>query len=321
MHVLMLLLLLVQDEGLEFEKEPVFCAAIDFEVRIPKNWKVSMDKTGMSARGDAGGFVITREPFLGQEETFAEAWRVILVNAGLKTKVEKARAGRYRAFHAQWESPRAPGLRVDVYRVYVPDLQMLYNVSFSTRKVEDPKQLIEGVLKSFKVTAKATKLELQEKKTKVGSAGTFRLPKGCVAGPVNRMQRGTSYIRQFTGYAKPKTAVAIRVHSVPSGARLPDGGISSDPEALNRFYVQQFGLQDAKWIREPKSKAAGYGGLKGSALTGRMRGKEGDVYEVYLWSGKGKRQAPTILVVAHERETRLFKSYFKTILKSFKASK
>jgi hypothetical protein len=296
MHVLMLLLLLVQDEGLEFEKEPVFCAAIDFEVRIPKNWKVSMDKTGMSARGDAGGFVITREPFLGQEETFAEAWRVILVNAGLKTKVEKARAGRYRAFHAQWESP-------------------------STRKVEDPKQLLEGVLKSFKVTAKATKLELQEKKTKVGSAGTFRLPKGCVAGPVNRMQRGTSYIRQFTGYAKPKTAVAIRVHSVPSGARLPDGGISSDPEALNRFYVQQFGLQDAKWIREPKSKAAGYGGLKGSALTGRMRGKEGDVYEVYLWSGKGKRQAPTILVVAHERETRLFKSYFKTILKSFKASK
>ena len=127
MHVLMLLLLLVQEEGLQFEKEPVFCAAIDFEVRIPRNWKVAMDKTGMSVRGDAGGFVITREPFLGQEETFAEEWRVILVNAGLKTKVEKARAGRYRAFHAQWESPRAPGLRVDVYRVYVPDLQMLYD--------------------------------------------------------------------------------------------------------------------------------------------------------------------------------------------------
>ncbi|MHC4848866.1 MAG: hypothetical protein ACYTEG_10475 [Planctomycetota bacterium] len=320
MHVLMLLLLLVQDEELQFEKEPVFCAAIDFEVRIPQNWKVAMDKTGMSVRGDAGGFVITREPFLGQEETFAEEWRVILVNAGLKTTVEKARAGRYRAFHAQWESPRAPGLRVDVYRVYVPDLQMLYNVSFSTRKVEDPKELIEGVLKSFKVTAKPTKLELQKKQTKVGSAGTFRLPKGCVAGPANRMQRGTVYLRYLTGYEKPKVVVSIRVDSIRTDIRLQDG-LTSDPEVLNRVYIKQFGLQDAKWIKEPKSKAAGYGGLKGSALTGRMRGKEGDVYEVYLWSGKGKRQAPTILIVAHERETRLFKSYFKTILKSFKASK
>ena len=52
-----------------------------------------------------------------------------------------------------------------------------------------------------------------------------------------------------------------------------------------------------------------------------LRDDNGDMMEVYLWSGKGKRHSPTILIVAHERELRLDKKFFKTILKSFEAAK
>ncbi|MHC4939911.1 MAG: hypothetical protein ACYTHK_13155 [Planctomycetota bacterium] len=319
MHLLIALLLLAPEEEMVFEKEPVVCAAIEFEVRIPQGWKVAMDKTGISAQGDGAGFVITREPFLGSEDSFAEDWRVVLVNAGLKTRVEKARAGRYRAYHARWEKG---GRVIDVYRLFVPDLQMLYNISFSTPKGAATDELFKGVFKSFKVTEKAKKLELTSTNISVGKAGTLRIPKGCEE--QSRQYGPKSYVRMMKGYEKPKTAVTIRVTSVRSGISYrtqDDSGSTSDPEFLNRVQAAGLGFKDPNWIKKPKSKAASYGGLKGLALTGQIRGADGDVYEACLWSGKGKRESPTILIIVHERETKLYKNYIKTILKSFKAAK
>ena len=310
-----------QEGGIVFEKAPVHCAAIDFSVRIPAGWKVVQDETGLSARGKDGGFVITREPFLGEAKTFAGSWGRELAAGGIITEVKAARAGRYKGFRAEWEPADSPGLVVEVYRLHVPELEMLYNLSFSIARTADKKAIVAGALKSFKVTAKARGLELQKTTIKVGEAGAMHLPLGCVAGPVSRRQRGDTYVKTRQGYAQPKVAVTIKVAAVPAQAlRLPTGGDTSKPESLNDYFLQQFGL-DSGWEKKPRSKPGSFGGLKGAMLVGRMRGKDGDAFEVCLWSGKGKRFSPTILIVAHEREVRLYKNYFKTILKSFKARK
>ena len=313
--------LAAQEPELEFEKDPVECKSIEFEVRVPIGFKVQQDKTGLSAEGKEGGFVITREPALEEEKEFDKNWQRVLSAAGIAAQVKKARAGRYPAFHARWDSKSVPNRVVDVYRVYVDDLEMLYNISFSTPKGSKAEGLIEGVLKSFKVTSKASRLELQKSAVEVGQAGTIHLPAGCAPEKLGQFQRGVVYRKWRSGYEKPRLAISIRLESAPANYLLPGGGTTSDPESLNRYYLDQFGLAGAKWDGKPKSKPATYDGLKGDALTGRLRDDNGDMMEVYLWSGKGKRHSPTILIVAHERELRLDKKFFKTILKSFEAAK
>lgn len=310
-----------QEPELEFEKEPVACKSIEFEVRVPTGFKVRQDRTGLSAQGKQAGFVITREPLLEEDKEFGQSWQRVLAAAGIAAEVKKARAGHYPAFHARWESPTAPKRVLDVYRVYVDDLEMLYNISFSTPKGSDAGDLIEGVLKSFKVTAKAARVELQQSPIEVGQAGKIRIPVGCVGEQAGPFSRGLIYRKTMPGYEKPKIAVSIRVASSPALYRLQTGGTTSDPEALNRWYQQQFGLSGAKWQEKPRSKSASYGGLKGEALTGRLRTDDGEIMEVCLWSGKGKNHSPTVLIVAHERELRLDKKYFRTILRSFEAAK
>jgi len=313
--------LAAQEPELEFEKDPVECKSIEFEVRVPIGFKVQQDKTGLSAEGKEGGLVITREPALEEEKEFDKSWQRVLSAAGIAAQVKKARAGRYPAFHARWESKSVPNRVVDVYRVYVDDLEMLYNISFSTPKGSKAEGLIEGVLKSFKVTGKAPKVELQKSPVDVGQAGKIQIPVGCVAEKAGQFDRSIIYRKWLPGYEKPKIAVSIRLESVPAQYRLQTGGTTSDPEAVNRWFLQQFGLANAKWESKPRSKPATYDGLKGEALTGRIRDENGEMLEVYLWTGKGKNHSPTILIIAHERELRLDKKYFRTILKSFEAAK
>ena len=306
---------------LELRDDPVACKAIGCEIGVPAGWKVVKDHTGLSARGEEGGFVISREPFLGDEKTFEKSWKDVLARAGIAAKVDNVRAGRYRAFTASWPSRTADDRVVTVYRIHAEDLQMLYNVSFSMKGEFDAGDFIEDVLRSFRVTEKERDLEFEEQPVDVGEAGKIRIPKGCVETKVGRFQRRIAYRKMLTGYETPKLAIEIRVESVPTRARLPTGGNTSNPEDVIRYAMTQiFGLAGAKWEDKPKTKAASHSGTRGDALIGRMN-QDGEWMQVYLWCGKGDNHAPIVLIVAHERELRLHRRFFREILRTYEPRK
>ena len=302
---------------LEFDKKAVDCEPIECEVRIPTGWKVAQDHTGISAQGAGMGFVITREPLLEDEKEFAAKWQDVMAKARRSVEVKRVRAGRYKAFHAAWE---ASGRKIDVYRVHVPDQGMLYNVSFSA--LPDAPQrdaLIQGVLKSFKCTAKKPKLQLAKQRVVVGPA-TMQLPEGYEE-KKDRFWRGGRYVSMRKGYDKPEEIGVIYTATFPVGLRLPTGGMTSDPEAANKYLVTQLSQRGLKIAGKTKTKSASYAGMKGALTTGEVTGTEGETYGFYLWTGKGKRATATVAMLIHERELRVHRKYFSTVLKTLKASK
>lgn len=312
-------LLAQEEEGLVFDKDVVECKPIECEVRVPKGWKIAQDHTGMSAQGDGMGFVITREPLLESEKTFAITWGRVLADRGIKTEVTKARAGRYKAFRAEWTPASAPGHVVEVYRVHVVDQEMLYNISFSFPKDADRAPLLKGVLKSFKCKSPKVKLMLQKTRVAVGPA-TLQLPEGYEE-KKDPMLRGGRYVKTRKGYSKPQEVGVIYTASFQTGARLPTGGMSSKPEDCNRYLLTVFGQRGVKFGEKLKTRSASYGGMKGAATIGEVKGTDGETYGAYLWTGKGKRATASVLLLVHERELRVHKKYFSIVLKTLKASK
>jgi hypothetical protein len=309
-----------EEEGLVFGKKPVVCAPIECEVRVPNGWTVAQDHTGLSAQGDGFGFVITREPLLESEKTFAKSWERTLSDGGVVAKVSSARAGRYKAFRAEWEPKKAAGRVIEVYRVHVTDQEMLYNVSFSFPKDADREPLLKGVLKSFKCTSKKMKLVMQKTRFAIGSAASFQLPLGFEAKKDPRW-RGGWYVRARKGYDKPEQAGVVYTASFSVGARFPDGGTTSKPEDVNKYLLGALSQRGMKFGEKFKTKAATYGGLKGDATTGEVRGTDGETYELYVWTGKGKRQTASVILVIHERELRVHKKYFSIVLRTLKAAR
>ncbi len=306
-----------EEEGFVFGKQPIACNPIECEVRVPNGWKVAQDRTGLSAEGNGMGFVITREPLLEDEKTFGASWQAVLAKANNTVEVKKVRAGRYKAFFASWP---ASGRTIAIYRIHVPDQEYLYNVSFSApTDAAEREALVAGVLKSFKCTSKKAKLALQKIRTAIGNAGQFQLPEGFAEKPSR--WRGKTYVKTRPGYAKPQQVGVIYTGSFRVGLGLPGGGTTSKGEDLNRFIIGQLGQAGMKFGDKFKTKSATYGGFKGALTTGRATGTEGETYHVYLWSGKGKRQTASIVLVLHERELRVHKKYFTTVAKTFKAKK
>jgi len=309
-------LLAQEKEGLVFGKDEVECAPIECEVKIPEGWKVVQDHTGISAQGDGMGFVITREPLLEDEKEFAASWQAVLVKAGKSVEVKKVRAGRYRAFIAEWE---AAGRAIAIYRIHVPDQEYLYNVSFSFPKGADREPLLKGVLKSFKCTAAKAKLELEKRRVAVGSA-TVQLPIGYEE-TKDRFWRGGRYVQARKGYEQREEAGVIYTASFPVGPRLPTGGATSDPEAVNTYLLSLLTQRGVKMKGKIKTKSASYGGLKGALTTGEINGTGGESYGLFIWTGKGKRDTASVILLVHERELRLYKKYASTVLKTLKVSK
>ncbi|MEM8882640.1 MAG: hypothetical protein AAGD14_01060 [Planctomycetota bacterium] len=312
-------------QELAFEKEPVQHRSIECEVKVPVGWSVAKDRTGLSAQGGKSGFVVTREPFLGSADDFPATWRSQLAEGGIVTDVKPTRAGRYRAFHATWEAKGAPGQRIDVYRLHVPGAEMLYNISFSTPVAMERKALFAGVLKSFKSRAVGSGITLQKTKVPVGEAGDIQLPKGFEPAPEERFQRtiGKRYRKFLTGYETPKLVASMQLASLAHGLRLPGAGArnTSNPEQLAAFMLERFGLANGNWEKKPKTKKAAVRGVKGISMEGVLRGKEGGRRHVFLWCGSARPACPVVLITAGEREMRLDKNYFKTILKSYKPKK
>ena len=102
---------------------------------------------------------------------------------------------------------------------------------------------------------------------------------------------------------------------------LPTGGTTSDPEDVNTYLLSILTQRGVKLKGKTRSKSASYGGLKGELMTGEITGTEGETYGLFLWTGKGKRESASVILLLHEREMRLYKKYFSTVLKTLKASK
>ena len=89
----------------------------------------------------------------------------------------------------------------------------------------------------------------------------------------------------------------------------------------NQQLIQLLGQMGFKFGEDWKDRGASYGGFKGEGKTGEVKGTEGETYAVHVWTGKKKRQGVAVILIIHEREMRLHKKYYATVLKTLKASK
>ena len=112
-----------------------------------------------------------------------------------------------------------------------------------------------------------------------------------------------------------------RVLHVETGKVALRGRGGFDAEAVNQQILGALRVANGKWEGKTKSKSMKVGGLKGEMFTGRYKGAHEDWFSVGMFSGKGKQGGVSILMIVHDRELRVDKKYFTTVLKSFKAAK
>ncbi|MHC4933214.1 MAG: hypothetical protein ACYTGV_13600, partial [Planctomycetota bacterium] len=202
-------------DPLVFKEEPYECRPLEFEVAVPEGWEALQDHTGIVVRNKEMGFMVSREPFLHDPKLFKDAWGQVLGAAGVDARVAPAKAGRYQAYRADWNTKSGPGRIIQVWRLYVPQVEMLYNFSFSAPKDADLEPLVKRVLGSFKCTAsKKAELEFEAEAESLGARVNLRLPKGYAKSPaliVLGGGEGGDYVKTLKGYEKPHIAGSISV--------------------------------------------------------------------------------------------------------------
>ena len=300
-------------EGLVFRKHPYICSPLDFRVSIPQGWEASHSPAAMAARGAGLGFRVTREPFLYEKKTFAKFWQGQLEAGGIETPVKKTRGGRYVAFVASWRSLADPARMLQVYRLYAPDTEMLYNVAFSLPSGADSKQFVNGVLRSFQTTGIKPKAGLGKRRYGMARIGLHvKLPPDYEKVELPRItsqeQARTAPYAAFRkvlpGYKPPRETARLQVHAYARG------DIEDHVRNLwDRAQVRLVGAPSKPRLR----KGARYGENKGVFTS--FKGTEADVprrfYVFGMKTKKGFRVAVTLLV--DEREIRLYKNVFKDV--------
>lgn len=308
-----------QDAPREFHARP-----LGFSVAVPAGWTAAQDATGMAARDAAGnGFVITREPFLHDPETFATVWVAKLRDARIDTKVEPAKAAGREAWRAAWT---AGDRQIEVWRVHVPEHEMLYNFSFSGAAGFDLKALVDATLKSFKCPPPKTDLKFQENAESVTTRISIRLPEGYEKQDVAEgLQLGGGimggYVKTLKGYDPPHVAGRIRFHGMPADAAMP----TSDRQMIPCSDVEK--VLDAAWredqgefgqvAKKPKAKDATFSGIKGSAMEASVLTKGGLPQRWMGFVGRYKQDVVALVVIVDEREARLHKDYLKQVCSNF----
>src|SRR5262245_20307780 len=103
-----------QEPPREFQVRP-----LGFTVAVPAGWAGEQGASGLVARdANQNGFIVTREPFLHDPETFATTWVGQLRGAKLDTTVERTKANGRDAWRAAWT---AGDRRIEVWRVHAPE--------------------------------------------------------------------------------------------------------------------------------------------------------------------------------------------------------
>ena len=319
-----------------FHKARYTCAPLEFKVALPQGWKVENDLAQLVAQSDDMGFRISREPFLGDPKKFAAAWGALLAEAGLNAEVKKARAGRYQAFRATytWGKGRNQTRPIEIWRVYVPDGEWLYNLSFSVKNGVDPKPLVDGVLGSFMYTGGKPKPELSEKENKYGRFFMFRLPEGYerlerkVGGRPMPMLGGDElkarWVKPMPGYRPPREAGRITLYAFNDRRGYDIGGESIAGSELNTMTDSRWPLvseQFASITGKPKGRNGRGGDFKGRLFTAAGATKEGIVRRFFAFGLKAKGWTIVLTLHCDDRELLLHKNLFKAILKTFKEPK
>ncbi|HEX5136237.1 MAG TPA: hypothetical protein VFY93_04635 [Planctomycetota bacterium] len=312
-----------QDAPREFQVRP-----LGFNVTVPAGWKGEQAASGLVAQDEKrNGFIVTREPFLHDPDTFAAAWRVQLSAAKIDAIVEKTKAAARDAWFATWT---AGDRRIEVWRVYAPENEMIYNFSFSGAKDFDLKSLEDATLKSFKCTAPKPELKFQQKGEAVTTRISLRLPEGyekekeAVEG--FRLGGGImgGFVKTLPGYDPPHVAGRIRFQQhdagITYGTRSGDIPGGATDKWLERAWAgdeSEFG-QVAK---KPRARSATYSGIKGDWMEATVIAKSGLPQRWMGFVGKYKQDVITLIVIVDEREARLHKDYLKQVCANFEIAK
>ncbi len=311
-RLLLLLIALAVPAHAQDDLKPYKCRPLEFELGIPPDWTAEQDLTGMVASTRDLGFMVSREPFLGIEKQFAKAWDKQLQAAEISTRVKMTRAGPYTAYRADWAAETA-GRFIEVWRVYVPVNEMLYNFSFSAKNLEDLGPLVKKVLRSFKVTAKPPSMKFQTEEVSLAPRAGFRAPVGYVKA-VRGVRLGGGLSRGFTrrlpGYAKPHIAGVI---------------------ALNMKRGQTKKLVAAPWakdsgtfgkvLKKPRTRGAKFNGIKGHSLVATVLTKGGAPKRYMVFAGKLRQVVVLVTVVVDAREARMYGDYLKLVCSQIRIAK
>ncbi|MCK6461386.1 MAG: hypothetical protein L6Q95_16010 [Planctomycetes bacterium] len=323
MGILVASLLLVaaaaaQDAPREFQVRP-----LGFNVMVPAGWKGEQAATGLVAQdAKQNGFIVTREPFLHDPDTFAASWRTQLSAAKIDAIVERTKACGRDAWFATWT---AGDRRIDVWRVYAPENEMLYNFSFSGAKDFDLKSIEDATLKSFKCTAPKAELKFQQATESVTTRIAIRLPEGYEKEGAQGFRLGGGlmggFVKTLPGYDPPHVAGRIRFRGMGAGDFYPTPEMQmipcNDDEKVLEVLWQEDEREFGNVVKRPKAKAASFGGIKGSSMEASVIAKSGLPQRWMGFVGKLKQDVVTLVIVVDEREARLHKDYLKDVCSSF----
>jgi len=301
---------------------------LGFTVDVPAGWTGQQGPTGLVAQDKRrNGFIVTREPFLHDPETFAAAWQTLLGAAKIDAKVEKKKVSRSDAWHAAWA---ADDRRIEVWRVHVPDCEMLYNFSFSAAKDFELDSLVESTLRSFKCTADKPELKFQQNAESVTTRIGIRLPVGYEKENLGMgFQLGGGimggYVMKLPGYDPPHVAGRIRFRGYDARVtymtedRQEIRGGDTD-KVLEKSW-QDDEREFAEVTKKPRSRTATYSGLKGDWMEASVIAKSGLPQRWMGFVGKYKMDVVEVIVIVDEREARLFKDYLKDLCSNIVVAK
>jgi hypothetical protein len=311
-----------EDKPREFKVRP-----LAFTVDVPAGWTGEQGPTGLVAQDrQRNGFIVTREPFLHDPDTFAAAWQTLLGAAKIDAKVDRTKVSRNDAWHASWT---AGDRQIDVWRVYAPDCEMLYNFSFSSVDGFDMKPIAESTLKSFKCTADKPELKFQQNAESVTTRISIRLPEGYEKERNEGFQLGGGisggYVMTLPGYDPPHIAGRVRFHGMPADAVMPTSDRQLIPCSDTEKVLDSMWNEDATEFgqveKKPRSRSATYSGLKGDWMEASVIAKSGLPQRWMGFVGKIKQDVVALVIIVDEREARLHKDYLKQVCSNIVVAK
>lgn len=320
--VVLLLLLGVSALGAPNE---VQARSLGCTVALPEGWTGEETATGLTAHDGAGNsLVIAREPLIHTTDAFGAAWEEKLgKTASIEARVERTKLGGREAWHSAWS---AGGKQIEVWRIYVPECEMLYELSFTAAAGFDLKSIVDPALKSFKCTPPKEELVLQKQVASVSSRAQVRLPVGYenVIDPGADGGGFREFAKYIPGYDPPHEAGRIKLLGLPVGRfELPSHDFvdTGDPEAtLDVFWTEvQKDFEPVK--KKPRPKNATFSGLKGCATDIPVVGKDGLPRRWMAFCGRAKQDVVLVTILVDERDARLHKDYLKQVCSTLVVAK
>ncbi|MGQ0615152.1 MAG: hypothetical protein ACT4PV_15575 [Planctomycetaceae bacterium] len=298
-----------------FDAEPFACPPFEVKFGKPQGWEPVIEGGVLVLHRAGSGVRVTREPFLYEIKEFQAAWEKELAAGGVAGSVKALKVGRNEAVRASYELDREGKRGIEIWRVRVPESEMLYNFTFSLPSGGDMKTLVEGVLKPFSCTAPPPKLEFQATPTSIGAGLEFKLPVGYA-------KADGGYVKLMPGYGEqPREAgrISLTLFRHDTLYRTTDGkGVtgSSVDEVTELPWAQvSEELQRADKLR---GNAARYGVHKGHLATAGGLAKDGSEKAYFAFGTKLRGVTLVFTLLVDARETRLHKNLFKEFCETVK---